>query len=47
MPLSEYKKMLYKLTNDYPQLYVNPQFNNAANYFVEYSSMIYAEALED
>ncbi|MEN6414247.1 MAG: hypothetical protein ABFC84_16025 [Veillonellales bacterium] len=46
MPLAEYKKMLYKLTNDYPQLFVNPQFNNAANYFLEYSSMIYAEALD-
>lgn len=46
MPLSEYKKMLYKLTNEYPQLFVDPQFNNAANYFLEYTSMIYSEALD-
>lgn len=47
MPLAEYKRMLNKLTNDHPQLFVNPEFYNAANYFIEYSSMIYAEALEN
>lgn len=46
MPLAEYKKMLVKLTSDYPQLYVNPEFNNAHNHFMEYSSLVYAEALE-